>query len=183
MPEAFLIYILLSTEFDYHYTHLMPATIYTIHDNIPVDLRTVKGISVVVTVPAAFSGTCTNICVPQIVEHANEIKNAGADIILIVSCDQPDAIRQWIEDAKWNKEPNIAFASDFGKFEMRNVVGKLSDEDGKSGLPPSLGELIRRGYMVIKNGTITWKYIEPNSGKYTLNMADLLEAVKAAHVS
>ncbi len=151
----------------------MTATVYTIIDNIPINLREVKGITVLVTLPAAFSGTCTNICVPAIVENADRMKQAGADIILIVSGDQPHAIKKWVEHARWNIE-KIAFASDFGKFEVKDLVGKLSDEEGKHDLPPTLGELLRRSYSVLKDGEVMWQYKEPDSGKFTLDMEKLI---------
>ncbi len=158
----------------------MPATIFTVADNLEVDLMKLKGITIIVTVPAAFSGTCTNICVPEIVKSAGEMKSAGADLIVVVSCDQPDAIRKWVESANWNYESNLAFASDFGKFEMRAIVGKLSDEKGKEDLPTVLGELIRRSYSVMKDGKIVWQFTEPDSSKYTLDMAQLIKAVQDA---
>lgn len=157
----------------------MPATVYTISDNVAVNLRTLPGVTVLVTVPAAFSGTCTMACVPEIVENAEKLKNAGADLILIVSEDQPHAIKKWVETAKWNTD-RIAFASDFGKFELKAIVGKLADEKGKENLPPTLGELLRRSVSVLDDGAIVWQHIEPDSGQHTLDIQALLAAVKAA---
>lgn len=157
----------------------MPATVYTISDNIPVDLRKLAGVTVLVTVPAAFSGTCTNICVPEIVENAGNIKDAGADLILIVSTDQPHAIKQWVEEAKWNTD-KIAFASDYGSFEMKKIIGVIRDELGKENLPPTIGELLRRSVEVVKDGKIVWQHLEPDSSKHTLKMEELLQAVKEA---
>jgi peroxiredoxin len=155
----------------------MTATVYTISDNIPINLKEVKGITLLVTVPAAFSGTCTNICVPAISDNAARIKEAGADLILIVSEDQPHAIKKWVEHARWNIE-KIAFASDFGKFEVKGLVGKLSDEDGKKDLPPTLGELLRRSYSILKDGNVVWQFKEPDSGKYTLDMETLIKELE-----
>ncbi len=155
----------------------MTATVYTISDNIPINLREVKGVTVLVTVPAAFSGTCTNICVPAISDNAARIKEAGADLILIVSEDQPHAIKKWVEHARWNIE-KIAFASDFGKFEVKELVGKLSDEDGKKSLPPTLGELLRRSYSILKDGEVVWQFKEPDSAKYTLDMETLIKELE-----
>jgi superfamily II DNA/RNA helicase len=126
----------------------MTATVYTISDNIPINLKEVKGITLLVTVPAAFSGTCTNICVPAISDNAARIKEAGADLILIVSEDQPHAIKKWVEHARWNIE-KIAFASDFGKFEVKGLVGKLSDEDGKKDLIPRIEDRIAKKERVL----------------------------------
>lgn len=161
------------------YSFRMPATVYTISDNIAVNLRELDGTVVIVTVPAAFSGTCTNICVPQIVDATPELKAAGADLIVIVSEDQPHAIKKWVEGANWNTD-KLAFASDFGNFELRKVIGQLSEEEGKKDLPPTLGNLMRRSYNVVKDGKIVWQYIEPDSGKYTLDIKKLIEEVKKA---
>ncbi len=155
----------------------MSPTVYTISDNIPVHLDDIKGITVLVTVPAAFSGTCSNICVPAIVENADSMKKAGADLILIVSGDQPGAIKKWVEQAQWNTD-KIAFASDYGKFEVKKMIGKFSDEKGKEGLPPSLGELLRRSYSILKDGEVVWQYIEPDSGKFTLEMETLIKELE-----
>lgn len=157
----------------------MPATVYSIRDNLPIDLRTLPGITVLITVPAAFSGTCTNVCVPDIVQNAPRLKEEGADLILIVSSDQPHAIKKWVEEARWNTD-KIAFASDFGSFEMTKLIGKISDEKGKENLPPVLGQLLRRSYNVVKDGKILWQQISEDAGKHTLNMDDMLEAVKKA---
>ncbi len=157
----------------------MEATIYAASDNSAIELRTLKGIIVLCTVPAAFSGTCTSACVPAIVDNFQGIKAAGAGRILIVSTDQPFAINEWKRIAKW-KNPEIEFASDFGKFELRGIIGKLSSEKGKENLPPVLGELLRRSYTVLKDGKKVWQFIEPDTTKFTLNADDLIAAVSAA---
>lgn len=157
----------------------MPATVYTISDNIAVDLRKIPGISVLVTVPAAFSGTCTNACVPDIIKNAKRIKESGAELILVVSEDPPDAIRKWVETAKWNTD-HIAFASDFGAFEIKAVIGTLSEEHGKENLPPTLGQLLRRSTNIVKDGKIVWQFIESDSAKHTLDIEALIAEVKNA---
>ena len=157
----------------------MPATIYSAEDNSPIDACDLPGVVVLVTVPAAFSGTCTSACVPSIIEYHKKIKEAGADRIIVISTDQPFAIQEWARIARWDNE-DIEFASDFGKFEMREMIGKLGDEEGNDDLPPLLGELLRRSYTVLKDGEIVWQYIEPDTTQYTLDAKELLEAVKNA---
>src|SRR3989338_8977883 len=93
----------------------MDATIYSTGDNSAIRLSELRGITVLCTVPAAFSGTCTSACVPAIVDNTERIKAAGVDRILIVSADQPFAINEWKKIAKWNKD-EIEFASDFFPF-------------------------------------------------------------------
>jgi peroxiredoxin len=157
----------------------MPATVYSAKDNEPIDICSLPGVIVVVTVPAAFSGTCTSACVPSIIEYCKQIKEAGAERIIVVSTDQPFALNEWKRIAKWDHE-EIEFASDYDKFEMRTLVGKLSDEEGKEELSPSLGGLIRRSYSVIKDGTIVWQFIEPDTTKYTLKPQEMIDEVKRA---
>lgn len=155
------------------------AIIYSTADNSPIRLSELTGVTVLCTVPAAFSGTCTSACVPAIVDNVERIKAAGVDRILIVSADQPFAINEWKRIAKW-KNPQIEFASDFGAFELRGIIGKLSSEEGKGNLPPVLGELLRRSYTVLKDGKKVWQFIEPDTTKFTLDVEDLIAAVNAA---
>ena len=160
----------------------MPVTVYSAKDNSAIDISATKGVVVLVTVPAAFSGTCTSACVPSILNHLSKIKEAGAERIIVVSTDQPFAINEWIRIAKWEHE-DIEFASDFGKFELRDIIGKLHDEEGKEDLNPLLGELIRRSYSVVKDGKIVWQFIEPDTLEYTLKVEKLIAAVREAKES
>jgi len=157
----------------------MHATIYSTADNSPMTLSALTGVTVLCTVPAAFSGTCTSACIPAIMENVDRIKEAGADRIIVVSADQPFAINEWKRTARW-ENATIEFASDFGAFELRKIIGKLSDEQGKENLPPILGELLRRSYSVLKNGKVVWQFREPDTTKFTLNAEELVVAVAAA---
>ena len=153
------------------------TTIYSASDNSPIDLSTLQGTHLIVTLPAAFSGTCTEQCVPGILGHLNAIKDAGVQRVIIVTADQPFAINEWVRYSKW-AEADIEFASDFGGFQMREVVGKLSDESDKTDAPQCIGNLLRRGYVVVKNGEVAWKWVEPDSTQYTLEVGDLLNAIQ-----
>jgi len=155
------------------------ATIYSTADNSPIKLDELEGITVIASVPAAFSGTCTSACVPAIVDNVERIKAAGADRIIIVSTDQPFAINEWKRIARWHNS-EIEFASDFGKFELRGIIGKLSSEKGKENLPPVLGELLRRSYSVLKDGKKVWQFIEPDTTKFTLDVEELMSGVEEA---
>ncbi|HLD08061.1 MAG TPA: redoxin family protein [Candidatus Peribacterales bacterium] len=157
----------------------MRATIYSTADNSPIKLDELEGITVIASVPAAFSGTCTSACVPAIVDNVERIKAAGADRIIIVSTDQPFAINEWKRIARWHNS-EIEFASDFGKFELRGIIGKLSSEKGKENLPPVLGELLRRSYSVLKDGKKVWQFIEPDTTKFTLDVEELMSGVEEA---
>jgi len=157
----------------------MPTTVYAAKDNSPIEPCDLPGIVVLVTVPAAFSGTCTSACVPSILSHLKQIKEAGADRIIIISSDPPFSILEWIKIAKFDN-PDLEFASDFGKFEMTALIGHLGEEEGKANLSPALGSLIRRSYSVVKEGEIVWQFIEPDTTKYTLKPEKLIEAVKKA---
>ncbi|HLC75724.1 MAG TPA: redoxin family protein [Candidatus Peribacterales bacterium] len=157
----------------------MRATIYSAADNSPIKLHELSGVTVLCTVPAAFSGTCTSACVPAIMENVQRIKGAGADRIIVTSTDQPFAINEWKRSARWENSA-IEFASDFGAFELRAIIGKLSDEEGKKNLPPLLGELLRRSYSVLKGDAVVWQFVEPDTTKFTLDVEELVRAVEAA---
>jgi peroxiredoxin len=154
-------------------------TVYSSKDNSAIDLGSLPGIVVLVTVPAAFSGTCTSACIPSILENLSAIKEAGAARIIVVSTDQPHAMNEWIRIAKWKNE-DIEFASDFDQFEVRQMIGKLGEEKGKEKLPPPLAGLLRRSYSVLHDGKIVWQFIEPDTTKYTLQPEELIAAVKGA---
>lgn len=157
----------------------MSPTIYSATDNSPIDIESLEGIVVLCTVPAAFSGTCTSACVPSIMTHHKRIKEAGANRIIVASTDQPFAINEWKRIAKWDND-DIEFASDFDTFELRDMIGKLSDEEGKGDLQPSLGGLLRRSYTVFKGGKQVWQFVEPDTTEYTLDVNKLISAVENA---
>ena len=135
-----------------------------------------SGTAVVVSIPAAFSDTCTQQCVPGVLERLDDIKSAGADQVIVVCSDQPFAINAWVKAEGW-ADTDVTFASDFGGREFQGVVGKLSDEPGKEELPPLLGHLNRRAYLVIKDGTVTWQKIEDDTTQYTLDVDELIAAL------
>lgn len=156
----------------------MNVTVYDAKDNEPVSLNALQGTHLVVSVPAAFSDTCTKICVPSIVSQAEQLLVAGFDSIVIVTSDQPFAINAWTEQQGWNDAP-VTFASDFGGFQLRELVGKLSDEDGKLGLPQVLGNLLRRSCVIVKDGEVAWKRVEDDSTQHTLTTNDITDALAA----
>lgn len=154
-------------------------TIYSATDNSPIATEDLTGLTVIVTVPAAFSGTCTEECVPGVLQHKQALLDAGAERIIVVTSDQPFAINAWVEAEDW-QDSGLEFASDFNTFEMRSVVGKLSDEDGKADVPGHLAGLLRRSYSVLKDGKVIWQYTEPDTGSYTLDANEMLEALRDA---
>lgn len=152
------------------------TTVFAASDNSPIEIESLQGTTVVVTIPAAFSGTCTEQCVPGILSALPQLKELGATQVIVVCSDQPFAINEWVKYSKW-AEADVVFASDFGNFAMRDIVGKLRDEEGKNELPPCIGDLLRRGYFVFRDGKIVWKYIEEDTTKYTLNLPEMLSAI------
>ncbi len=150
-------------------------------DYSPIDTTKLLGVNLVVTLPAAFSDTCTKECVPGILSNLKRIKEAGAQRVILVCTDQPFAIAEWVRYSQWNNI-DVTFASDFGSFQMREVVGRASEEEGKKNLPRALGDLLRRAYIVIKDGKILGKYIEPDALDFTLNIEELISGIKAVAV-
>jgi peroxiredoxin len=143
-----------------------------------IDTTTFDGVSLVVTLPAAFSDTCTKQCVPGILGNLKKIKDAGAKHVILVCSDQPFAIAEWVRYSQWGTA-DVTFASDFGCFQMREIVGRVSEEEGKKNLPRALGDLLRRAYVVFKDGKIAGKYIEPDALAFTLNVNELIAGITA----
>lgn len=152
------------------------TTIYSVQDKSPITLEQLTGTSLVVSIPAAFSSTCSQQCVPGILELKDAILAAGVDRIIIVCTDGPHAVKAWVKAERW-EDTGMQFASDFGEFQYRDRVGKLSDEEGKTHLPQVVGNQLRRSYTVYRDGKILWQFIEPDTGKYTLDSEQLLAAV------
>lgn len=155
------------------------TTVFAAKGNAAIQLETLKDPTVIVSIPAAFSGTCTEQCVPGILSALPRIKKAGAKRVIIVCSDQPHAINEWVRYSKW-AEADVEFASDFGSFQLRKIVGMLSEEEGKTDLPQSVGNLLRRAYLIVKGGRIVWKYVEPDTRKYTLDVEELIRELKRA---
>ncbi len=149
------------------------TTIYNVLDKSPIVLEELSGTTLVVSIPAAFSGTCTEKCVPGVLESKDQILENGVDRIIVVCTDGPHAVKAWMKSQNW-EESELIFASDFGAFEFRKVIGKMSDEDGKKDIPRVSGDQLRRSYTTYRDGKILWQYIEPDSGKYTLDVEKML---------
>jgi peroxiredoxin len=143
-----------------------------------IDTNLLSDVNLVVSLPAAFSDTCTKECVPGILGNLARIKAAGAKSVTIVCSDQPFAIAEWVKLSEW-KDADVTFASDFGAFQLRDIVGRVSEEEGKMNLPRPLGDLLRRAYLVVKNGEIIGRYIETDSLSFTLTVEELLNGIRA----
>lgn len=160
----------------------MTLSLYDATNDTPIDLSAASGISVVISVPAAFSPTCTKQCVPAVFSSIEALTSAGADRVVIASCDPPFALKRWCEENGW-KNSKVIFASDFGGFRLRSLTGILSDENGKTDLPQAVGGLLRRGCIVLKNGEPVWRRFEEDSTAHTLDEAELIAAVREARDS
>lgn len=62
---------------------------------------------------------------------------------------------------------------------MREIVGRTGEEEGKKNLPRALGDLLRRAYVVVKDGKIMGKYVEPDALDFTLNVTELIAGIRA----
>ena len=149
-----------------------------VNDYAQIDTTQLDGVNLIVTLPAAFSDTCTKECVPGILSKLKQIKEAGAKRVILVCSDQPFAVAQWVQYSQWN-DADVIFASDFGCCQMREIVGRASDEEGKKNLPRALGDLLRRAYVVVKDGKIMGKYVEPDALDFTLNVEELIAGIRA----
>jgi len=152
------------------------TTIYAVTDKSPIILEELPGTTLVVSIPAAFSSTCTNECVPGILKHQKDILAGGVDRIIVVCTDGPHAVKAWVKAQNW-EDSGFIFASDFGEFQYRERIGKLSDEEGKTALPQVSGNQLRRSYTVYRDGSIVWQLIEPDAGKYTFDVEEMLAVV------
>lgn len=143
----------------------------------PIDTEALEGVNLIVTLPAAFSETCTTQCVPGILSKLKRLREVGVRRVILVCSDLPFAIAEWVQYSKWS-DADVEFASDYGNFQMREIVGSADEEPGKENLPPVFGKALRRAYVVLRDGKIIGKYVEQDSLKYTLDVEELIRGCK-----
>lgn len=152
----------------------MKCTVHHAHTLQALALEELTGTTVVLSIPAAFSDTCTNVCVPSITAIQQQLLDAGVDQIVIVASDPVFAVQRWAADNNWS-DSGLLFASDYGTNELARVIGTWQDETRD--MPASLLHLLRRACLVCRDGEIIWQHVEDDSGTHTLDTVELLKQV------
>lgn len=102
----------------------------------------------IVSVPGAFTPTCSETHLPPYLLHAAEIFAKGISKIIVLSANDPFVMAAWKKSLKV-ENPNIIFASDPN---VSFCTQGLSVDSSSNGM----GIRCARFAMVVKNGDITY---------------------------
>ncbi len=111
---------------------------------------------VVFGVPGAFTPTCSAKHLPGYVEHAEELRSKGVDVIVCMAVNDPFVMRAWGDQAGAGEK--VMMLPD-GNAELTHLLGLEMDGRGVG-----LGERCRRFAMVVEDGTVNHIAVEPGSG-------------------
>jgi len=110
---------------------------------------------VIVSIPGAFTPTCTANHVPPFVEHASVLKQKGVDAVIILSANDP-FVQSAFGKANGVTDDFFYFACDPAASFSKSVG--LSVE-----LPPALGTRTARYAIVVDHGVV--EYVEAEPGR------------------
>jgi len=121
---------------------------------------------VLVAVPGAFTPTCDRNHLPGYVTHADEIKAAGIDAILVTSTNDVFVLKAWAAAA--GSEGKVEMISD-GNGDFAKAIGLSFDGSGFG-----LGIRSQRYAMVVNDGTVEKLAVEDAPGKADVSGAEAL---------
>jgi 2-Cys peroxiredoxin 5 len=128
-----------------------------------VDFSSLPGKNVIVTVPGAFTPTCSSQ-VPGFIADVEKFAAKGVDGIYIVSVNDLWVVNAWKKSL--NAGDKIKFAAD-DKSELAHALGTVLDATAGLG-----GLRFKRTVFVIQDGKILDVIVEGDSGKTIDTAAD-----------
>lgn len=114
------------------------------------------GRAVLFAVPGAFTPGCSKVHLPGYLEHYDELKQKGVDVVACVAVNDPWVMQAWA-DANDVGEKILMLADGSGEF--AKAMG-LDADLGAAGL----GLRSRRYAAVIEDGKISSLEVEPSGG-------------------
>ncbi len=125
---------------------------------------------VLVSVPGAFTPTCSMNHLPGFVDHAGEIRKLGVDTIACMAVNDVFVMDAWGKDRKVGDK--VVMLAD-GNGEYTRKIGMEMD-----GSKFGLGQRGQRFAIVVDNGVATHVAVEP-PGKFEVSKAEsVLEVLK-----
>ncbi|CAG98687.1 thioredoxin peroxidase AHP1 [Kluyveromyces lactis] len=140
----------------FQYIRIIPSQEGTEACSAPVEtsFTEYKGTVVITGAPAAFSPTCSVSHIPGYVQKLNQLVDAGASQVFVVTADNPFANQQWAKTLGVKDTDKIKFITDAG--------AKFSQSLGFA-LPIESGVFWASRYLVIaKDGKIVYQAVEEN---------------------
>ena len=149
------------------------ANLYTMSNNGPISVKTSEIFNdkkvVLVSVPGAFTPTCSEEHLPGYIKAKNEFFSSGIDKICFVSVNDPFVMKEW---GKQFDESDIDFLADsYG--ELIEKLGTTLDLTSVG-----LGKRLSRFAIIIDNGLVM-KIFDENGGGLESSRADIvLKSIK-----
>lgn len=119
---------------------------------------------VIIAVPAAFSPTCSEVHIPEVLANLQRFKSKSVDMILVVSNNDAFVLHEWKRslDGQWKKDIlskfQVIFASDCNT-EFSKAIGYVQDAS-KMGM----GLRTLRYAVVVVDGIVRYAAQEPKPG-------------------
>lgn len=129
-----------------------------------------SGVSVVFSIPGAFTPTCSNNHLPGFVATAAQFAKLGVDRILCATVNDHHVVGAWAETQQ--ALDDIGFLAD--------AHGELARQTGLTKLHAALGERFVRAALIIRDGVVQHLFIDDVPGQVTSSGAlAVMEAIKA----
>lgn len=118
--------------------------------------KELKGKKVVfVSVPGAFTPTCTANHIPPYIENVDKLKAKGVDKVVVISANDPFVLSAWGRALKAPKDNFVIFASD-GNAAFSKSIGQSVDLAAVG-----FGERSARYAIIVDDGKVTYNEQEP----------------------
>jgi len=130
-----------------------------------INLGKLEGKNVIVTVPAAFSPSCSDQ-VPEYIKKYDEFVAKGVKGIYVVAVNDIFAMNAWKSKLSGDKTTPIKFVAD-DQGEFASATGLIFDATDLLGGPRA-----KRSAIVVEGNKVLAAYIETNPPEVTVSSAD-----------
>ncbi|KAG5365603.1 putative peroxiredoxin [Yarrowia sp. C11] len=113
---------------------------------------------VFVSVPGAFTPTCTANHIPPYIENVDKLKAKGVDKVVVLSANDPFVLSAWGRALKAPKDNFVIFASD-GNAAFSKSIGQAVDLAAVG-----FGERTARYAIIVDDGKVIYNEQEPAKG-------------------
>jgi peroxiredoxin len=122
--------------------------------------------AVLFAVPGAFTPTCSDAHLPGFIDHADEIKAKGVDVVACTAVNDAFVLDAWRKAR--GADDKIAFLAD-GNGDFARALG-LDLDAGAFGL----GTRSKRYAAIVEDGVVKALHVEANPGQVTDSSAETI---------
>ncbi|UYN99548.1 MAG: peroxiredoxin [Devosia sp.] len=131
-----------------------------------------SGVTVLFTVPGAFTPTCHVNHLPGFVANATKLRTAGVTRIVCASVNDQHVVRAWAEAS--GALDSVDFIAD-GNGELARALGLDKDFSGAG-----MGSRFARSAMIIRDGVVDAVFVEDAPGVGASGAPAILMALEAS---